>query len=262
MPQLISNATSHAKSHKFSDIRITEINIDQNSINMKQSRVIAPLIILATLFISICDSSMVFIQNGDQTTTVDSFPHTTVNDLVNEFCRATPDMNADEVMLIYQGQELRDRAALLSDLGICSEAVLECKRMVKLKTILMSCGGCRIDKQIEYSIIVGAPGFLAEIERQTRRAMSIDPSDGISFRFQQAGSNDLMKVPEFGALDGEYDSRCVNRSVVEEMRIQRRVQVEILIYHGDAPCASSVHVLIRMPVNLGVVIFGMSEDVI
>ena len=217
-------------------------------------------VILFIQRISISTGSMVFIRHSDKMVAVDIDSDTTVNELLNEFYRMTPSAVADGVMLSHQGQELRDRAALLSDLGICSESVLELRHVGQLKTTsIISEDGAIDDKQIYYFITVGEPGFLEEIDRQTREALSIAGcGERIIYKFHYVGSTEPIKVPVFSSSprNFEYDSRCVNRSVVEEMRnVTDVLWQEFEHLKGSCDFAVGYTIWIEIPLHVGILIF-------
>ena len=192
-------------------------------------------------------------------TAVDIVADTTVADLVNEFCQTIPGVVADEVILSHQGQELRDRTAFLSDLGICSESVLEFKRVGQLKkTSIILKDGSIDDRQIDYFITVGEPGFVEEIDRQSREALSIAGcGTGIIYKFHYVGSTESISMPVFSSqpMNFEYDSRCVNKSVVHEMRNQTKVLwLETELVQGRDN-ERAFEIWIEMPVDLGIFIF-------
>ena len=216
------------------------------------------ILVLAIAFVSICDASLVFIRHSDRMIAVDIAADTTVNDLIDDFCETTPGMNADEAIISYQGQELRDRAALLSDLGICSDSVLELRHVGQLKTtsIILKDGSID-DRQIYYFITVGEPGFMDEIDRQTREALSIDLEKSIMYKFHYVGSGDAIRIPVFSSkpMNFEYDSRCVNKSVVYEMRnLTDVLWLETELVQGQDN-ELAFRIWIEMPVDLGTFIF-------
>ena len=217
-------------------------------------------VILFIQRVSISTASMVFIRHSDQMIAVDIDTDTTVNDLLNEFYQTTSAAVADGVMLSHQGQELRDRAALLSDLGICSELVLEFKPVGHFKTTsIISEGGAIDDKRIYYFITVEEPGFLEEIDRQTREALSIAGcGERILYKFHYVGSTEPIKVPVFSSSprNFEYDSRCVHKSVVEEMRnVTDVLWQEFEHLKGSCDFAVGYVIWIEIPLDVGILIF-------
>ena len=211
--------------------------------------------ILSTIFITICSASMVFVQSGEHRTAMDTVPDTTVADLIYEFCRSAPGVFADEAMVIFHGKEIRDKAALLRDLGICAESVLEFKRIriLQVEAIMKGMNSETLN------IVVGAPGFVEDIDSQTRKAFSIGHTERIVYHFRYRCSDEYMDL--YRVNSSEIDSRCLDMKDIEEMIREGTLSEDWTSYvqrtgHWDSQPAPQYDIVIEIPDNFGVVVWS------
>ena len=230
---------------------------------INSNKMTAFTMILSTLCISICNASMVFVQNGQHKIAVDVDQDTTVADLVNKFCQLTSGVTAGEVMLTHEGRELSDRSASLSDSGICSESVLEFKRIrtVKFKTTVISDqNGDEVDQQIVYPIAVGALDLLDQIDRRTREQLSIsDETVRISYEFYHPGSVERQEIPVVRSreyAESECGIACMEISEIDGIKRQKEVPRNNNICKLErGQFASRREIDIEIPENFGVIVF-------